>query len=137
MNSLILRTATNFILALLLMFAVFVLLRGHYYPGGGFVGGLIAAIAFILHSFANGLKSTRDLIRIHPGFLMPFGLAICILSAIAPMLIDGSSLMTALWFEQKLPVIGLVGSALFFDVGVFFVVIGAALTIILTVAETK
>lgn len=137
MNSLILRTATNFILALLLLFAVFVLLRGHYYPGGGFVGGLIAAIAFILHSFANGLKSTRDLIRIHPGFLMPFGLAICILSAISPIFIDGSSLMTALWFEQKLPVIGLVGSALFFDVGVFFVVIGAALTIILTVAETK
>lgn len=137
MKSIILKTATNFILPLLLMFAVFVLLRGHYYPGGGFVGGLIAAIAFVLHSFANGWDSTRKLLRIHPGFLMPFGLTLCFVSAALPLLIDGSALMTALWFENKVPVIGMVGSALFFDIGVFFVVIGASLSIILTVAETK
>lgn len=118
------------------MFSAFVLLRGHYYPGGGFVGGLIAAIAFVLHSFAHGLKSTRQLLRIHPGYLMPFGFLIAILSAVAPIILKDLPFMTALWFENKLPVIGLVGSALFFDVGVYFVVIGASLSIIFTVTET-
>jgi multicomponent Na+:H+ antiporter subunit B len=136
MKSIILKTTTNFLLALLLLFAVFVLLRGHYYPGGGFVGGLIAATAFVLHSFAHGLKSTRQLIRIHPGFLLPFGFLIAMLSAIAPMVLQGLPIMTGLWFEDPLPVIGMVGSALFFDIGVFFVVIGASLTIIFTVSET-
>jgi multicomponent Na+:H+ antiporter subunit B len=136
MNSIILKTTTNFILSLLLMFSAFVLLRGHYYPGGGFVGGLIAAIAFVLHSFAHGLKSTRQLLRIHPGYLMPFGFLIAILSAVAPIILKDLPFMTALWFENKLPVIGLVGSALFFDVGVYFVVIGASLSIIFTVTET-
>lgn len=136
MNSIILKTTTNFVLALLLLFSAFVLLRGHYYPGGGFVGGLIAAIAFVLHSFANGLKSTRQLLRIHPGFLMPVGLMVAVLSAVAPMVLQDLPFMTALWFEDKLPVIGLVGSALFFDIGVYFVVIGASLSIIFTVTET-
>jgi multicomponent Na+:H+ antiporter subunit B len=136
MNSIILKTTTNFVLALLLMFSAFVLLRGHYYPGGGFVGGLIAAIAFVLHSFAYGLKSTRQLLRIHPGFLMPFGFLIAVLSAVAPIVLQDLPFMTALWFENKLPVIGLVGSALFFDIGVYFVVIGASLSIIFTVTET-
>lgn len=136
MNSIILKTTTNFVLALLLMFSAFVLLRGHYYPGGGFVGGLIAAIAFVLHSFAYGLKSTRQLLRIHPGFLMPFGFLIAVLSAVVPIVLQDLPFMTALWFENKLPVIGLVGSALFFDIGVYFVVIGASLSIIFTVTET-
>jgi multicomponent Na+:H+ antiporter subunit B len=136
MNSIILKTTTNFVLAILLMFSAFVLLRGHYYPGGGFVGGLIAAIAFVLHSFAYGLKSTRQLLRIHPGFLMPFGFLIAVLSAVAPIVLQDLPFMTALWFENKLPVIGLVGSALFFDIGVYFVVIGASLSIIFTVTET-
>jgi multicomponent Na+:H+ antiporter subunit B len=136
MNSIILKTTTNFVLALLLMFSAFVLLRGHYYPGGGFVGGLIAAIAFVLHSFAYGLKSTRQLLRIHPGFLMPLGFLIAVLSAVAPIVLQDLPFMTALWFENKLPVIGLVGSALFFDIGVYFVVIGASLSIIFTVTET-
>lgn len=136
MNSIILKTTTNFLLALLLLFSVFVLLRGHYYPGGGFVGGLIAAIAFVLHSFANGLPSTRKLLRRHPGFFLPFGFSVGLLSAIAPMIFKDLPFMTGLWMEDPLPVIGMVGTALFFDIGVFFVVIGASLTIIFTVSET-
>ena len=50
MKTLILRTASDYLLPLLLVFSVFILLRGHYLPGGGFVGGLIAAIAFVLHA---------------------------------------------------------------------------------------
>ncbi|HLV40878.1 MAG TPA: Na+/H+ antiporter subunit B [Brumimicrobium sp.] len=136
MKSLILNTVSKILLPLLIMFSVFVLLRGHYLPGGGFVGGLIAAIAFILYAFANGLTETRKLLRIHPGFLIPSGLLIATLSALAPMVLTGEPLMTGLWYDQEIPVLGMIGSALFFDAGVYFVVVGVCLTIIFTISES-
>lgn len=136
MKTIILRTASNYMLPLLLVFSVFILLRGHYLPGGGFVGGLIASIAFVLHAFANSLKNTKDLIRIHPGFLMPLGLGLSFLSGISPML-GKYPFMTGIWFPEKVAVIGNVGSALFFDVGVYLVVVGVTLTIIFTISESS
>jgi multicomponent Na+:H+ antiporter subunit B len=135
MKTIILRTASNFLLPVLLLFSVFILLRGHYLPGGGFIGGLVAAIAFVLDAFANGLENTKKLIKIHPGFLMPVGLSVSALAAIAPIIFTGQPIMTGLWAADPIPVIGSIGSALFFDVGVFLVVIGAALTIIFTISE--
>lgn len=135
MKSIILSSASNYLLPLLLLFSVFVLLRGHYLPGGGFIGGLIAAIAFILHAFANGLKKTRHLLRIHPGFLIPVGLTIAIMSAVAPMIFADLPLLTGLWYPDEIPVIGKIGSALFFDTGVYLVVVGVSLTIIFTISE--
>ncbi len=136
MNTLILRTASTYLLPLLLLFSIFILLRGHYSPGGGFVGGLVAAIAFVLHAFAFGLGNTRMLLRLHPAYFIPIGLALSFLSGLAPILRTGQPFLTGLWFEQQLPVIGMIGSAIFFDVGVYFVVIGASLTIIFTISET-
>ena len=136
MKTLILKTASGYLLPVLLLFSVFILLRGHYLPGGGFVGGLVASIAFVLHAFANGLENTKSLLRIHPGFLMPFGLAIAFVSGLAPMFLANLPFMTGIWFDEPLPVIGMVGSALFFDTGVFLVVIGVTLTIIFTISES-
>jgi multicomponent Na+:H+ antiporter subunit B len=135
MKLLIFRTATRFLLPLLLLFSIFILLRGHYLPGGGFVGGIIAAIAFVLHSFAFGLKNTRNLLRVHPSALMPAGLALAVFSAILPIF-QGLPVMTGLWLNEPFPVIGLIGSALLFDTGVYLVVLGVALTIIFTIAES-
>ena len=59
MTSLILRTATRFLMPLLLMFALFLLLRGHNAPGGGFVGGLVVAAAFVLYGIASGTPAAR------------------------------------------------------------------------------
>lgn len=131
----ILKTASNYLLPLLLLFAVFILLRGHYLPGGGFVGGLVAAIAFVLHGFANGNKETRMLLKYHPRSFMPFGLALALIAAFLPM-VSGSPVLTALWVDEPMPIIGLIGSALLFDTGVFFVVIGVALTILFTISES-
>ena len=63
MNSLVLSTVTRLLAPLLLVFSIFVLLRGHNEPGGGFIGGLLAAIAFILINKAegNGLLGITDL----------------------------------------------------------------------------
>ena len=135
MKTLIFKTASNYLLPVLLVFSIFILLRGHYLPGGGFVGGLIAAIAFILHAFANGLEDTKHLLRMHPGFLMPVGLALAFISGLAPLLVD-LPFMTGLWVPAEIPILGAVGSALFFDTGVYLVVLGVALTIIFTISES-
>ncbi|PPL01062.1 Na+/H+ antiporter subunit B [Parapedobacter indicus] len=134
MNSTILKTASNYLLPILLLFSIFLLLRGHYHPGGGFVGGLIASIAFVLHSFTHGTDATLRLLRIHPGSLIPVGLGLAALSMFAPML-GGQPVMTGLWLEEPLPVIGMVGSALFFDLGVYLVVVGVVLTILFTISQ--
>jgi multicomponent Na+:H+ antiporter subunit B len=134
MDSIILRTAAKYLLPLLLLFSIFMLLRGHYLPGGGFVGGLLAALAFVLHSFAYGLKETRTFMRFHPGVLIPFGLVACLIAAMLPFF-KGQPLMTGVWISQKVPVIGMVGSPLLFDIGVYLVVIGVALTVIFSIAE--
>ena len=135
MKLLIFKTAAGFLLPLLLLFSLFLLLRGHYLPGGGFVGGIIAAIAFVLHAFAFGLRNTRKLLRVHPIVFMPVGLAVAVFSAILPIF-QGLPVMTGLWLNQPFPVIGLIGSALLFDLGVYLVVLGVALTIIFTITES-
>ncbi len=135
MKSLIFKTSSTYLLPVLLLFSVFILLRGHYLPGGGFVGGLMASIAFILHSFAFGLQKTRSLIRLNPGFLMPMGLLLAVGSGIVPLFF-GSPFLTGLWYEEPLRFIGMVGTALTFDIGVYLVVIGVTLTIIFSITES-
>lgn len=136
MKTIILKTASIYLLPLLLLFSVFILLRGHYLPGGGFVGGLIASIAFVLHAFANGLEETKNLLRIHPGYLMPFGLFIALIAGVWPVFMSNLPFMTGVWFADPIPVIGMIGSALFFDIGVYIVVVGVSLTIIFTITES-
>lgn len=136
MKTIILKTASGYLLPLLLLFSFFILLRGHYLPGGGFVGGLIASIAYVLYAYANGLEDTKKILFFHPGFLMPVGLLLAFLSGLAPMVLSGLPFMTGLWFPEPLEVIGNVGSALFFDIGVYLVVVGVTLTIIFTISES-
>lgn len=135
MKSLILKTAAKYLLPLLLLFAGFLLLRGHYLPGGGFVGGLVAAIAFIMHAFAEGNQDGQRFLRYNPGYLIPIGLFVAMVSAVIP-LFNGYPLFTGMWLEDPIPVIGMVGTPLLFDVGVFLVVIGVTITIIFTIAES-
>lgn len=135
MKQLTFKATTYFLLPLLLLFSIFTLLRGHYLPGGGFVGGIIAATAFVLHSFAFGLRRTRQLLRVNPRTFMPFGLGLALFAACLPVF-QGLPIMTGLWLDEPLPVLGLIGSAFIFDTGVYFVVLGAALTIIFSISES-
>lgn len=134
MKSIILKTASTYLLPLLLLFAVFILLRGHYNPGGGFVGGLIASIAFVLHAFAHGLANTRKMLRFVPSVCIPVGLATSLLSGFVPMAM-GRPFMSAEWLSVQIPIIGSIGTPLFFDIGVFLVVIGITLTILFTISD--
>jgi multicomponent Na+:H+ antiporter subunit B len=134
MKSLIFRAASDYLLPLLLLFSIFLLLRGHYEPGGGFVGGLVASMAFLIHSFAHGLTKTRKIIKINPRYFMPIGLLFALVAGIAPWFV-GLPFLTGLWFSEPLKFIGMVSSVLMFDIGVYLVVIGTTLTIFFSISE--
>jgi multicomponent Na+:H+ antiporter subunit B len=131
MNSLILRGASRLLLGAMLMFSVFMLLRGHNEPGGGFIGGLIAAIAFSLYALAAGPEAVRAALRADPRILAMAGLGMAILAGLIALLESGPFL-TGVWGS----IAGIkVGTPLLFDIGVYFAVVGAVLTIVLALKE--
>jgi len=134
MQSLILSTTIRLLMPLLLMFSVFLLLRGHNEPGGGFVGGLVAAAAFALYSLAHGAEAGRKMLRIEPRLLVAAGLMTALVSGMIPF-ISGQPFLTALWSKLPMPIIGHAGSPLLFDAGVYLVVTGMSLLIIFSLME--
>jgi multicomponent Na+:H+ antiporter subunit B len=138
MTSLILRTTTRFMLPLLLLFSVFLLLRGHNEPGGGFSGGLVAASAFGLFALAFGVPEARLALRFEPRTMIGFGLIVALASSVWPLL-RGLPLMAhqQSWTALELsafPALDL-GGPLWFDVGVYIVVIGVMMNILFSLAE--
>ena len=130
MNSPIFRTAARLLMPLLLLFSVFLLFRGHNQPGGGFVGGLIAAAAFALYGIAFGVGRARQALLVRPLTLLGVGLLIALLSGL-PAVFRGQPFLTALWTSGSFPV----GTPAVFDVGVFLVVAGVVLMMIFSLAE--
>jgi multicomponent Na+:H+ antiporter subunit B len=135
-TSLILRTTTRFVLPLLLLFSVFLLVRGHHEPGGGFSGGLVAAAAFVLYRFAFGVEEVRRVLPVDARSLIGAGLLVAAGSG-SLALLAGRPLMTGLWARVPVPGVGELdlGTPLLFDVGVYLTVVGVALSIILPLAE--
>ena len=127
MISVILRTATRFLQPLLLLFSFLLLMVGHNEPGGGFAGGLVAAAAFLLHALAYGVDSARRELIVDPRVLVGLGLLVAAGSGIVA-LVAGAPLLTGLWR-------GGLGTPLFFDVGVYLVVVGAALMMVFALME--
>jgi multicomponent Na+:H+ antiporter subunit B len=136
MPSLILSTATRYLLPLILLFSIFILLRGHNEPGGGFVGGLIAAAAFALYAFAYNTKSARQALRVNPRVFIGLGLLVALSSATLSLL-SGLPFMTGRWLAEPLPVVGKLGTPAMFDLGVYLVVLGVVLLIIFSLAESE
>jgi multicomponent Na+:H+ antiporter subunit B len=136
MTSLILSTATRFLLPLFLLFSIFVLFRGHNEPGGGFIGGLVAAAAFALYAIAFDVEKTRRLLGIEPRTFIASGLLIAMSSGTLALFL-GKPFMTGLWVTVTFWPAGRlhIGTPLLFDIGVYLVVIGIMLTIILALAE--
>ena len=131
MSSLILRTAAGVLMPLLLMYGIFLLLRGHNAPGGGFAGGLVVAAAYSLSSFAFGPAAARRALIVDPSRLIGVGLLLALGSGIAAAALLAKPFLTALWFA---PAMGL-GTPLIFDLGVFCVVIGVVLTMTFMLGE--
>lgn len=137
-NTLILHTAALAIMPLQLMFSVFLLLRGHDEPGGGFIGGLVAASAFVLYAFAFGAESTRKLLRVSPRDILAAGLLFGLASTI-PAFWVGQAMLTALWWEVPLPGEGYLklSTVLIFDIGVYLAVLGTLMTFVISLMESE
>jgi multicomponent Na+:H+ antiporter subunit B len=135
MRSLILSAAARVLMPLLLLFAVFSLLRGHNEPGGGFVAGLVVAIAFVLRVLAEGPGAARAALLVNPSSLLGAGLLAALASGCVPLAV-GRPFLTACWSELGPPGSHvLVGTPLLFDLGVCLVVIGVVLTMTFNLAE--
>jgi len=136
MNSLILRTASRYLMVILVLFSVFVLLRGHDEPGGGFIGGLLTAGGLVIYGLAHGADAVRRLVRVDPRTIVGAGL-LCALAAALAGTFAGRPLLTGLWAKQPVPGLGKVSTVLLFDVGVHVTVVGAVFLILVTLAEER
>lgn len=123
MNSLILQTTSRLILPAALVFSIYVLLRGHNEPGGGFIGGLIAAAGIAVHVIPRGRIALIEMLRVWPKSLIGVGLLLAIVSGM-PSLLLSEPFLTHQWPFASLPI----GTTLIFDAGVYLVVIGSVLT---------
>ncbi|OUM98513.1 MAG: Na(+)/H(+) antiporter subunit B [Paenibacillaceae bacterium ZCTH02-B3] len=137
-TNVILQTATKVIVFIILTFALQVLFSGHHNPGGGFVGGLVTASAIILLMLAYDSRTVRDVLPVHFRRLGAFGILIAVLTGCAAML-AGSPFLDQVFSHVELPLIGdmELASAILFDVGVFFTVIGTTMTIISAISEDE
>ncbi len=136
-NSVILNAATRLLTALLLLFSVFMLLRGHNEPGGGFIGGLIGSTGFILFAIAQGAGPARAALKYEPQNIAMIGLGIALAAGVFAAFFNEAFFTGQWWFigatetEKGLPI----SSVLVFDIGVYLVVFGAILTLVFALEE--
>ncbi len=137
MNTVIFRTVAPYLASLMVLFSIFVLLRGHNEPGGGFIGGLIAASALAIYGIACGVAPVRRAIYFHPLQIAAFGL---FLAAVAGLmsLAGGNAFMTGLWVFPEIGGVELaLSTPMMFDIGVYCVVVGAITSIALALEERE
>jgi multicomponent Na+:H+ antiporter subunit B len=135
-TSYLLRTTASFLLPLLLLFSLFLYLRGHNEVGGGFVGGLVAAAAWALYAIAYDADQARRVLRVDPRLLIGLGLLAALTSGLVGLL-AGEPFLTGEWLEFDLAGLGHVeiGTPIIFDLGVYLTVLGVTLTIVFALDE--
>ncbi|MDZ7263553.1 MAG: Na+/H+ antiporter subunit B [candidate division KSB1 bacterium] len=138
MDSLILQIAARHLLPIFVIYSIIILFRGHNAPGGGFVAGLLIAAGFIVYAIAYGVDRVRSKIRFDPRTFIGIGLLLALLSGL-PSLVKTKPFTTIEFGEWKIPLLGKIAlsTPLIFDLGVYLVVSGVLLMIILTLSEEK
>jgi multicomponent K+:H+ antiporter subunit A len=128
----IMASLVRLLLPLALLVAVFVFLRGHNLPGGGFIAGLITAVALIMQYLANGAAWTQARLPWNMHVLIGVGLLIAALTGLASLGF-GYPFLTSAFGHWHWPVVGEfeLASAMAFDLGVYLVVVGATLLILI------
>ncbi len=116
--------------------ALFLLLRGHDLPGGGFAAGLMMSIAILVQYMAGGARWVEDHLRIHPLRWMGIGLLVAALTGMGATLV-GQPFLTSYFAYADLGILGKlpVASAVLFDLGVFGLVFGATVLILIAIAH--
>jgi multicomponent Na+:H+ antiporter subunit B len=137
MKSIILIAGSRLLVALLSVFAVYMLLRGHNQPGGGFIGGLLAAVGFVITAIACGTRDARRALRFRPTDIAAVGLGLALFGGVMAAF-RSDAFFTGQWLfinatpdDKGIPL----SSVLVFDVGVFLVVFGSVLSIVFALEE--
>ncbi|GAB3795202.1 Na(+)/H(+) antiporter subunit B [Virgibacillus kimchii] len=135
-NNVMLHTLVRIVSFIILAFSIYLFFAGHNNPGGGFIGGLMTASAFVLMYLAFDMKTLKKSLPINFLNMIAWGLIIALVTGIVSMLL-GFPFLTQFFDYFQIPLLGEVEltTALPFDLGVYLAVVGAALTIILTIAE--
>ena len=136
MGSIVLQIALPYIRFILILFSVITLLRGHNFPGGGFIGGLMASGAFIFQALAWDVQNSRKTLRTDPSRLIGAGLLAAFISTL-PGMLAGKPFFTGMWVKISLfaDYSLKLGTPLLFDIGVYLTVTGVVLMFIFTLME--
>ncbi|QDG53040.1 monovalent cation/H+ antiporter subunit A [Persicimonas caeni] len=119
------------LLSMIILMSIFIMLRGHNLPGGGFIGGLVATVALVMQEFASGVNWTEERARVNFRRMAVWGVALAVVTGGAALLFELPFLTT--WHGYVYPpLIGKLhlASALIFDLGVYFAVIGSMMVIL-------
>lgn len=137
-HPLMLTVVTRILLPLSLMVGAYILLRGHNMPGGGFIAGLIVAIAFLMQYMASGYVWAHRRARFDAHVMIGGGVLIAGATGLAALLFD-RPFLTSTFGYFNLPVFGEVelASAMAFDIGVFFAVVGTCLLSLATLSRVE
>jgi multicomponent K+:H+ antiporter subunit A len=130
-HPLILATLSRVLLPMALLISVFIFLRGHNLPGGGFIAGLITAVALILQYVANGVQWTQSRLPLNYHRMAGAGVFLAGLTGLGSW-VFGKPFLTSAFGHWELPLIGEIelASAMLFDLGVYLTVVGATLLIL-------
>jgi multisubunit Na+/H+ antiporter MnhB subunit len=138
LDSFILRAVTGVIFLLVNIVSVYLLLRGHNLPGGGFIAGLATGISFILLGLALGWEELERTMPFESLRLATVGVAIAVFSGLLP-LVQGAPFLTHYHFHfERVPLLGELhaGTPLLFDLGVFLVVVGITIKLVIVLARS-
>ncbi|MBE1533891.1 Na+/H+ antiporter subunit A [Actinomadura algeriensis] len=136
-SSVVLEATARLLGPTLLVVSIYLLVAGHGRPGGGFVGGLVAGMAFVLRYLPGGKRELALAIPVRPAVLLGGGLLVTLATGAAGWLM-GDAFLYATSYHWHAPVIGEIHlpTSLFFDVGVYLLVLGLVLTILTTLGAS-
>ncbi|MCP2253872.1 Multisubunit Na+/H+ antiporter, MnhB subunit [Prauserella aidingensis] len=135
-RSMLLEVLARVLFPTVLVFSVYLLLAGHNNAGGGFSGGLVAGLAFVLRYVAGGGAELATAVRVRPPVVIGTGLAIAVTTALAPVLLGEVVLSSAVW-KLHLPVLGelKLTTNLALDLGVYLLIIGVVVDLLRTLGS--
>ncbi|WP_106640641.1 monovalent cation/H+ antiporter subunit A [Allosphingosinicella vermicomposti] len=130
------RVIMEWLFPVIMVFAIYLWIRGHDMPGGGFAAGITLSIALIVLYMASGTRRVEARLRVQPARWIGFGLLLALLTGMGAWLF-GHPFLTSYFGYLDLPIVGKVpaASALLFDLGVFLIVVGATALILIAIAH--
>ncbi|MGW1344406.1 Na+/H+ antiporter subunit A [Kribbella sp. NPDC002412] len=130
-RSIIFEVITRLVFHTIVVFSIYLLLSGHNNPGGGFAAGLVTGLALMVRYLAGGRYELDEAAPVDAGALMGLGLFVATGSGLAPLAFGGAVLQSAV-VDLHLPLLGDVHlvTSVFFDVGVYVVVVGLVLDLL-------